>query len=87
MSEEHCIHAVPQAASCLHGVCIFCYRDRLGALRAENEKMKHQFERLELFLRDAPNEGKDLAHARKMLSHAGQIARAALAPPAKGEKT
>ena len=28
-----CIHAVPQAPSCLHGVCIFCYRERLGALR------------------------------------------------------
>jgi hypothetical protein len=29
-SFEPCIHAEPQADSCLHGVCIFCYRDRLG---------------------------------------------------------
>ena len=27
-----CPHAVPQAASQLHGICIFCYRDRLGEL-------------------------------------------------------
>lgn len=27
---EKCGHAIPQANYCLHGICIFCYRDRLG---------------------------------------------------------
>lgn len=27
-----CGHARPQAASQLHGVCVFCWRDRCGAL-------------------------------------------------------
>lgn len=30
-TREPCIHAVPQSASQLHGICVFCYRDRLGA--------------------------------------------------------
>lgn len=32
--DAHCPHAVPYAASCLHGVCIFCWRDRCGKLNA-----------------------------------------------------
>lgn len=28
---EHCGHEPPQSSSQLHGVCIFCYRNRLGA--------------------------------------------------------
>lgn len=33
MAEPTCEHAIPQAADQLHGVCVFCYRDRLGKLR------------------------------------------------------
>lgn len=31
--DRPCGHAEPQAASQLHGVCVFCWRDRCGALR------------------------------------------------------
>lgn len=34
-----CVHAEPQAASCLHGVCIFCWRDRCATLRARLAKI------------------------------------------------
>ena len=37
---EPCIHAVPQAASCLHGVCVFCYRNRLAAAHREIAKLR-----------------------------------------------
>lgn len=40
MAEIPCPHAIPQAASQLHGVCIFCYRDRLGEARAEVERLR-----------------------------------------------
>jgi hypothetical protein len=33
-----CAHAEPQGASQLHGVCIFCYRDRLSAAHAQITK-------------------------------------------------
>ena len=33
---EPCAHSTPQASSCLHGICVFCYRDRLGT--ALNER-------------------------------------------------
>lgn len=32
-----CEHAVPQAASCLNGVCVFCWRDRAGLLKRTSE--------------------------------------------------
>ena len=34
MGEKPCGHARPQDASQLHGVCIFCYRNRLGTARS-----------------------------------------------------
>lgn len=37
---ERCAHAVPQTPSCLHGICIFCYRDRLGAVRQKNTELQ-----------------------------------------------
>lgn len=45
MAEPTCIHAVPQAADQLHGICIFCYRDRLGAARAENAALRERARR------------------------------------------
>jgi hypothetical protein len=35
-----CGHEPPQSASQLHGVCIFCWRNRAAALRAEVERLK-----------------------------------------------
>jgi hypothetical protein len=40
MVEQPCIHAIPQAASQLHGVCIFCYRDRLAAAKRRVEVLE-----------------------------------------------
>ena len=37
---EPCTHAVPQADSCLHGICIFCYRDRLAQVTAERDRLR-----------------------------------------------
>jgi hypothetical protein len=37
---EPCAHAEPQAADQLHGVCIFCYRDRLADSRRDVERMR-----------------------------------------------
>lgn len=48
-----CGHERPQAASQLHGVCIFCWRDRAGALRAENEQLKTILNERNQTLRDA----------------------------------
>jgi len=35
-----CEHAIPQADSQLHGICIFCYRDRLSAAHRELQIFK-----------------------------------------------
>lgn len=45
--EPSCPHAIPQAASQLHGICIFCYRDRLAAVRAENAALRERVALLE----------------------------------------
>ena len=37
-----CGHEPPQGNSQLHGVCIFCYRDRLGAERSIAEGLRNQ---------------------------------------------
>lgn len=47
MAEPTCIHAVPQAADQLHGICIFCYRDRLGAARTESAALRERVAVLE----------------------------------------
>lgn len=47
MAEQTCTHAVPQAADQLHGICIFCYRDRLAAVRAENAALRERVKVLE----------------------------------------
>ncbi len=45
-----CIHRTPDAAgtvaSELHGVCIFCWRDRLGAFVRENKRLAGEVERV-----------------------------------------
>lgn len=47
---EPCPHHTPNAggtvASELHGVCIFCWRDRWGALKAERDALRFKVERL-----------------------------------------
>lgn len=47
MAEPTCLHAIPQAASQLHGICIFCYRDRLASVRAENAALRERNAKLE----------------------------------------
>ena len=42
-----CIHAEPQADSQLHGVCIFCYRDRLAAATARADAAERDTARLD----------------------------------------
>ena len=34
-----CIHAEPQADSQLHGICVFCYRDRLGKSAKQRDEL------------------------------------------------
>ncbi len=46
-----CLHARPQAASQLHGICVFCYRDRLGAVGRELREARARIADLESALR------------------------------------
>lgn len=62
MGEAKCGHAVAYSDSQLHGVCIFCYRDRLGecrarvaALEAERDELRAALERY-LSVTDADGE-------------------------------
>lgn len=51
-----CGHEPPQGNSQLHGVCIFCYRDRLGAFRTQLDESRKEIERLHQFYQDSNNE-------------------------------
>jgi len=39
-----CGHEPPQGNSQLHGVCVFCYRDRLGKAQAEVARLRAALE-------------------------------------------
>jgi len=59
--DKRCPHAEPQADSQLHGVCVFCWRDRAGAIRAhlttENEALKKELEETRGRLKRLDDEG------------------------------
>lgn len=45
---EPCGHAQPQADSQLHGVCVFCYRDRLAESHRKNDALRERVAELEV---------------------------------------
>ena len=40
LHRDPCEHAVPNAADQLHGICIWCYRDRLAEAVKENDRLR-----------------------------------------------
>lgn len=44
---EACGHEPPQSEMQLHGICIFCYRDRLGVARKENRNYEAKLAEIE----------------------------------------
>ena len=73
---EPCGHSEPQADSQLHGVCVFCYRDRCGKLAKQLAEREAELAKA---YHDQQAAGHDLAEARAELARLREAATAAWA--------
>ena len=70
---EPCGHAEPQALNQLHGVCVFCWRDRAGYLMRQFKESRNKRQQMELEKLRLSRENQELRAEIRLLLSQGQL--------------